>query len=460
MLGGPRAGLLLGRARTPGPPARPALPPRDDDRRDPLVGLTVTDWLERAGPKRAADAEFGRQVARATARRWSGCSPAAAWPGSSSLRGPSSARSRSSSSRSATACSCSAPTSRSRSTLPASSGTSSTTAVTRPRGPSSTSPPPAGSVAAGAAVRLARASTPIRTRSTTGRRAPSSRGWTGWRRCGCRRRATREVVRSALTLRGLCHEPTGSILAAATTSLPEELGGVRNWDYRYCWLRDAAMSARVLVDLGSLAEAEALLALGRRLRRPHRRAPGAAAPALHRRGPRARPRGGDRDAARLRRLAAGAGRQRGQPADPAGRLRPDRRPRRRRRGGAVVGPRRATGAIVEAMVQAVERRWHEPDHGIWEARLPPRHHVYSKVMCWLTVDRALHVAALRGEPLRAEWVELRDCIARQRARARLERGGGRLLRRLRRRGDRRLVALDRALGPGRRTTIRASSRRC
>ena len=71
--------------------------------------------------------------------------------------------------------------------------------------------------------------------------------------------ARKEVVRSALTLRGLCHGPTGSILAAATMSLPEELGGVRNWDYRYCWLRDAAMSARVLVDLGSLGEAEAFL---------------------------------------------------------------------------------------------------------------------------------------------------------------------------------------------------------
>src|SRR3954452_400422 len=66
--------------------------------------------------------------------------------------------------------------------------------------------------------------------------------------------ARKEVVRSALTLRGLVHQPTGSILAAATMALPEELGGVRNWDYRYCWLRDAAMSARVLVDLRSLRQ--------------------------------------------------------------------------------------------------------------------------------------------------------------------------------------------------------------
>jgi GH15 family glucan-1,4-alpha-glucosidase len=62
------------------------------------------------------------------------------------------------------------------------------------------------------------------------------------------------------------------------------------------------------------------------------------------------------------------------------------------------------------MVQAVERRWHEPDHGIWEARLPPRHHVYSKVMSWLTVARALDVQAMRREPARADWVELRDRI--------------------------------------------------
>jgi len=66
------------------------------------------------------------------------------------------------------------------------------------------------------------------------------------------------MKRSALTLRGLVHADTGAIMAAATTSLPEEIGGVRNWDYRYCWIRDAAMTASALVSLGSIAEAEAI----------------------------------------------------------------------------------------------------------------------------------------------------------------------------------------------------------
>src|SRR4029077_13038289 len=77
-------------------------------------------------------------------------------------------------------------------------------------------------------------------------------------------------------------------------------------------------------------------------------------------------------------------------------------------GGAV---RDQHWVIVEAMVQAVERRWHEPDHGIWEARLPPRHHVYSKVMGWLTVDRALRIGARHGVPVDPEWSALRDKIA-------------------------------------------------
>src|SRR4051812_3058496 len=218
-----------------------------------------------------------------------------------------------------------------------------------------------------------------------------------------------EVIRSALTLRALCHAPTGSILAAATTSLPEVLGGVRNWDYRYCWLRDAAMSARALVDLGSLAEAEALLrwvdgCVTRTGGHPERLHPLYTLEGLEL-GPEAV----------IDTLPGYAGSRPVRVGNAANRqIQLD-----------VFGPivdlvaavAEASGSvrdehwpIVEAMVQAVERRWHEPDHGIWEARLPPRHHVYSKVMCWLTVDRALQVQALRGEDLHSDWVELRDCI--------------------------------------------------
>jgi GH15 family glucan-1,4-alpha-glucosidase len=67
--------------------------------------------------------------------------------------------------------------------------------------------------------------------------------------------------------------------------------------------------------------------------------------------------------------------------------------------------------LVEAMVKAVDRRWSEPDNGIWEIRKPPRHHVYSKVMCWATVDRAIAVADhFTGRP-QPDWVDLRDRIA-------------------------------------------------
>ena len=82
-------------------------------------------------------------------------------------------------------------------------------------------------------------------------------------------------------------------------------------------------------------------------------------------------------------------------------------------GGLVVLPESLPARVVllEAMVEAVERRWHEPDHGLWEARLPPRHHVYSKVMCWLTVDRAVKLAAEYGRDVEPSWPGLRDEIA-------------------------------------------------
>ncbi|MFE1168256.1 trehalase-like domain-containing protein, partial [Nocardiopsis sp. NPDC058789] len=93
----------------------------------------------------------------------------------------------------------------------------------------------------------------------TDRRTVTEDAWTGWL-SGVRLPATQRdlVARSALTLRGLC-TPTGGVMAAATTSLPEEIGGVRNWDYRYCWLRDGALTVQALVTLGSTTEAEAFL---------------------------------------------------------------------------------------------------------------------------------------------------------------------------------------------------------
>ncbi len=221
--------------------------------------------------------------------------------------------------------------------------------------------------------------------------------------------APEEVKRSALTLRGLCHSPTGSILAAATTSLPETLGGVRNWDYRYCWLRDAAMAARVLTDLGSLAEAEAFLrwidgCIDRTGGHPERLHPLYMVDGLEL-GPEAvidtLP-----GYAGSRPVRVGNAANRQIQLDVFGPI-ADLLAEVVARRGTV---RNKDWRIVEAMVKAVERRWHEPDHGVWEARLPPRHYVYSKVMCWLTVDRALQVQALRGEQQTPAWVALREEI--------------------------------------------------
>jgi pentatricopeptide repeat protein len=230
------------------------------------------------------------------------------------------------------------------------------------------------------------------------RRARAEQGWRDWAATLRLPTVARDqVLRS------------GSILAAATSSLPEEIGGVRNWDYRYCWLRDAAMTARALVDLGSLSEAEAFLGwVDRCVERT-----GGHPERLH---PLYTVDGWDLGPeAVLDALPGYAGSRPVRIGNAANRqLQLD-----------VFGPvadliaavaktrgwvRDQEWRVIEAMVEAVERRWHEPDHGLWEARLPPRHHVYSKVMCWLTVDRALWLAEEHGGGTRPAWVELRDRI--------------------------------------------------
>lgn len=226
------------------------------------------------------------------------------------------------------------------------------------------------------------------------------------------------MLRSALTLRGLVHAPSGSILAAATTSLPEEIGGVRNWDYRYCWLRDAALTAAALVSVGSLQEAEEYLAwvheVLETLPGPERLHPlytiyGAGLPpeAVIDLLP-------GYAGSRPVRIGNAANMQVqldvfGPIVDLISKLAHAREHK------GITAPGEALPDVdwelVCAMVSAVQRRWREPDHGIWEIRGAPRHHVYSKVMGWVTIDRALTLAKQFSRPVDDAWTELRNEIS-------------------------------------------------
>ena len=234
--------------------------------------------------------------------------------------------------------------------------------------------------------------------------------WESWAdRLVLPKRESRLVRRSALVLKGLCYGPTGGIVAAATTSLPEHLGGVRNWDYRYCWLRDAAMSATALVKLGSFTEAmgflDWMLGVIDRAAAPERLMPLYTVTG-HEVGAEAE----------IAELAGYAGSRPVRVGNAArGQVQLD-----------VFGPiaeliwqlllaeaplSSEHWRLAEALVHAVEARWHEPDHGIWEIRKPRRHHVHSKVMCWLTVDRGIRISERFLDRSRPGWEKLRDQIA-------------------------------------------------
>jgi len=234
--------------------------------------------------------------------------------------------------------------------------------------------------------------------------------WESWAdRLALPKREGPLVRRSALLLKGLCYGPTGGIVAAATTSLPEHLGGIRNWDYRYCWLRDAAMSASALVKLGSFSEAMAfldwMLAVVDRAAAPERLMPLYTVTG-HEVGAEAE----------IAELAGYAGSRPVRVGNAArGQVQLD-----------VFGPiaelvwqlllaeapvSSEHWRLVEAMVGAVEARWHEPDHGIWEIRKPRRHHVHSKVMCWLAVDRGIRISERFLDRKKPAWEQLRQTIA-------------------------------------------------
>jgi len=243
-----------------------------------------------------------------------------------------------------------------------------------------------------------------------GRRALSGAHWSQWLgSLSLPPVETGLVGRSALTLRALCHGGTGAIMAAATTSLPEEIGGVRNWDYRHCWLRDGAMTAHELVRLGSTAEAAAFLGWVRAVVAdtpgPERLHPVYALDGS--------PLGPEAVIDTLPGYAGSRPVRVGNLANQQVQL-------------DVFGPvvelvealasgpgglDEANWGLVQAMCEAVARRWHEPDHGIWEERGAPRHHLHSKVMCWLAIDRAVRIGQAHGLGVDPSWPALRDRIA-------------------------------------------------
>ncbi len=231
--------------------------------------------------------------------------------------------------------------------------------------------------------------------------------WTDWAsQCTYSGRYREAVIRSLITLKALTYEPTGGIVAAATTSLPEDIGGVRNWDYRYCWLRDATITLEALLRTGYTGEAAAWREwLGRAI-------------------------AGDPGDVQIMYGVAGERRLAEWEADwlpgyegsaPV------------RIGNAAVNQRqldvygevidaitlgrqaglsfdRHTWALLRALLGFLEQNWREPDEGIWEVRGPRRHFVHSKVMAWVAFDRAIRMADL-GLPGRVQqWRAARDQI--------------------------------------------------
>jgi GH15 family glucan-1,4-alpha-glucosidase len=205
---------------------------------------------------------------------------------------------------------------------------------------------------------------------------------------------TEPVRRSLLTLKALTYEPTGGMVAAPTTSLPEALGGTRNWDYRYCWLRDATLTLVALMEAGYFDEAAAWRDW------LHRSVAGSPDQVQIMYGI-----GGERrlaeweaawlpgyQGARPVRIGnAAAGQQQldvyGEVMDAL---------HHAREGGLPLA--HTPWALQQAVMEHLERLWEEPDDGIWEVRGGRRHFVHSKVMAWVAFDRAVRDAETFGLP--------------------------------------------------------------